>query len=175
MWTMLDGFQHLTSEEIDALVDAPVLITALIGGADGQVDREERVWSERLMRARTYSKPNLINDYYRVVAEAFLGKLDKTLEELPADTEARNTAIAEKLGALNPILAKLDVPLAAALYKSFVVLAQETAKASGGFLRIGAVSASEYQWVKLPMLTPILSVGEASTDDEDNVSEQDDQ
>ncbi len=174
MWTMLDGFQHLTAEEIDALIQAPVLITALIGGADGEVDREERVWSERLMRARTYSKPNLINDYYRVVAETFLDKLDEVLAELPAGVEARNAIIAEKLGALNPILAKLDTRLGAVLYKSYIVLAQETAKASGGFLRIGAVSASEYQWVKLPMLTPVLTVGEASSDDEDNVSEKED-
>lgn len=169
MWTMLDGFQHLTGEEIDTLVQAPVLITILVGGADGDLDREERVWTERLLRARTYAKPNLANEYYRVVAEDFLTKLETKLSELPEDPEARNVQIAEKLGALNPILAKLDTTLAATLYKSFISLAQETAKASGGFLRIGAVSAAEHQWLKLPMLTPVLPpVGETHEEEEED-------
>lgn len=168
MWTMLDGFQQLSGEEIDALIEAPVLITVLIGGADGKLDREERVWSERLMRARTYSRPHLINDYYRIVADDFLLKLDQAYNRLPGDTDERNEKIAVKLGALNPILAKLDTQLAATLYKSYVVLAQETAKASGGFLRIGSVSAAEYQWVKLPMLAPILSDGEEEESDEED-------
>ena len=156
MWTMLEGFQNLTAAEIDALVETPVLITALVGAADGQIDREERNWTERLMRARTYSQPHLVNDYYRVASEDFLNKLDKVIAALPADAAIRNAEIASRLGAVNPILGKLEEHLAAALYKSFVVLAQETAKASGGFLRIGAVSAAEHQWLTLPMLTPIL-------------------
>lgn len=169
MWTMLEGFQHLTGEEIDALVQAPVLITILVGGADGELDREERVWTERLLRARTYANPNLVNDYYRVVAEDFLTKLETALSELPGDTEERNAQIAEKLGALNPVLAKLDTSLAAALYKSFISLAEETAKASGGFLRIGAISAAEHQWIKLPMLTPVLApVGEIREAEEED-------
>ena len=156
MWTMLEGFQHLTGAEIEALVQAPVLITILVGGADGELDRQERIWTERLLYARTYSKPNLINEYYRVVATGFSEKIEKSLAALPAETEERNMQIAEKLAALNPVLAKLEMHLAASLYKSFVSLAQETAKASGGFLRIGAISAAEHQWVKLPMLTPVL-------------------
>lgn len=152
---MLEGFQHLSGAEMDALVQAPVLITILVGGADGELDRQERTWTERLMRARTYAKPALDNEYYRVVAEGFLEKIEKTIESLPADTEARNLLIAEKLGALNLILAKLDIHLAASLYKSYLSLARETAKASGGFLRIGAISAAEHQWIDLPMLTPI--------------------
>lgn len=157
---MLEGFEHLSSQELDTLLSAPVLITALVGGADGKIDREERAWSERLMRARSYSQPNLVNDYYRVVSEGFLGKLDHLMEGMPAEVEARSAELSGKIAELNPILAKLDADLGATLYKSFVVLARETAKASGGFLRIGAVSAAEYQWVKLPMLTPVTAEGE---------------
>lgn len=171
MWTMLEGFQHLRSEEIDALVAAPVQITALIGGADGEIDREERNWSERLMRARTYSQPHLVQEYYRVVADGFLEKLDRLMDQLPEEVEARSAKLAEQLAQINPILAKLDTELAATLYKSYVVMAKETAKASGGFLRIGAVSAAEHQWVALPMITPVLIEGENPNavwdDDED--------
>lgn len=168
MWTMLEGFQHLNGADIEALVQAPALITILVGGADGELDHQELVWTERLLRTRTYSKPNLINDYYRVVAEGFRQKIERLLAELPVETETRNLQIAEKLGALNPILAQLEIHLAASLYKSFVSLAQETAKSSGGFLRIGAISAAEYQWVKLPMLTPVLlPPGEPEETEED--------
>lgn len=152
---MLEGFQHLSKEEIDTLMQAPVQITALVAGADGEIDPEERNWTDRLMRARTYSQPNLLQEYYRVVSDGFLEKVDKLMDVLPDDTEARNTQLAEQLEAINPIMAKLDPDTGSALYKSFVVLAKEAAKASGGFLRIGAVSAAEHQWVKLPMLTPI--------------------
>jgi len=41
------------------------------------------------------------------------------------------------------------------LYRSFVGLAKEAAVASGGFLRIGAISPEESQWVTLPMITPV--------------------
>jgi hypothetical protein len=155
MWTHLEGFNHLHSTELDALLEAPALITILVGAADGELDREERNWSDRLMRARTYNKPKHLNEYYAIVAHGFLEKVDQKLGELPADVEARNTLISQKLAALNPVLEKLDDPLGADLYKSYIGLAEETAKASGGFLRIGAISAEEARWIHLPMLTPI--------------------
>jgi hypothetical protein len=157
MWTHLEGFDRLASHEIDALIEAPVLITALVGAADGHLDREERTWSDRLMQSRTYNKPRHLNAYYGVVANDFLAKVDAALDRLPSEASDRNAAIAERLAAINPILARLDAVLGADLYKSYVALAKETAKASGGFLRIGAVSAAEAPWIDLPMLTPIMA------------------
>ena len=157
MWTSLSGFEQLTKEEIDALVEAPALITVLIGAADGELDKEERIWSERLLRVRTYANPKALNEFYRVVVEGFWMKVHSEMAHLPQDAEQRNQEISERLEKLNPILAKLDVSLGGDLYKGFVGLAEETAEASGGFLRIGAISAVEDRWVKLPMLTPIVS------------------
>lgn len=155
MWTHLEGFNHLHATELDALLEAPALITVLVGAADGVLDREERNWSDRLMRARTYNNPKHLNEYYSIIANGFLDKVDKTLSELPDNVDARCNLISQKLSLLNPILAKLDDPLGADLYKSYLGLAEETAKASGGFLRIGAISAEEARWIDLPMLTPV--------------------
>ncbi len=152
MWTLLDGFSHLHASELDALLEAPALITVLVGAADGNLDREERTWSDRLMQARSYNNPRHLNAYYGVVANGFLGKLDAVLAAYPVDTHARNQQISAKLAQLNPILDKLDHPLGADLYLSYIGLAKETAKASGGFLRIGAISPAEAEWVELPML-----------------------
>ena len=167
MWTLITGFDQLSKEEIDALVEAPALITILVGAADGDLDREERTWSERLLRSRTYNNPKTLNEFYRVVVEGFWVKVHSEMAHLPEDPEARNTEISTRLERINPILAKLDLQLAADLYKGFLGLAEETAEASGGFLRIGAISAEEARWVKLPMITPIIAPKKDDDDWED--------
>ena len=157
MRTTIEGFQHLESDEFDALLNAPALITILVGAADGDLDQEERHWSERLMHTRAYNKPKELNAFYRVVSEIFWVKLNGLLAELPHDSAARCEVVAGQLAELNAILAKLDPQLGADLYKGFRGLAEETAKASGGFLRIGAISPEEAKWIKLPMLTPVVA------------------
>lgn len=157
MWTLISGFENLSKEEIDTLVEAPALITILVGAADGELDKEERVWSERLLRSRTYNNPKTLNEFYRVVVEGFWMKVHSEMAHLPQDPDTRNAEISTRLERLNPILAKLDIQLAADLYKGFLGLAEETAEASGGFLRLGAISAVEARWVKLPMLTPVVA------------------
>ena len=155
MWTPLEHFRQLSTAELDALTEAPVLITILVGTADGRLDREERTWSERLLRSRTYNNPKALNEFYRIVSNGFLEKVDAKLAELPTDTERRCQDVAHQLSKINPILAKLDQQIAADLYLGFLALAEETAESSGGFLRIGAISAVEEQWLGLPMLDPI--------------------
>lgn len=172
MWTLIEGFQNLSKEEIDALVEAPALITILVGTADGELDREERTWSERLLRSRTYNNPKELNEFYRVVVEGFWVKVQSEMTHLPTDAEARNKELSDRLAKLNPILTKLDVELAADIYKGFIGLAEETAKASGGFLRIGAIGAEESKWVKLPMLAPIAAPEKQGI--EENTEEKDD-
>ena len=166
MWTLLEGFSHLHSTELDALLEAPALITVLVGAADGVLDREERTWSDRLMQARTYNNPKHLNAYYTVVSNGFMQKLDAVLAAFPDDIDQRNRQISEKLKAINPILAKLDQQLGADLYFSYLGLAKETAKASGGFLRIGAISAAEAAWINLPMLDVVAETSYQKWEDE---------
>ncbi len=127
----------------------------LVGGADGNLDAAERSWSEHLLRLRTYGRDDFLGDYYRRVAEDFRQALERQWKQLPSDPVQRNAALFEAIAAANPVLAKLERPVAATLYQSYLRLAEEVAKASGGFLRMGAVSAEESRWMKLPMLTPI--------------------
>ncbi|MCS6929829.1 MAG: hypothetical protein NZM43_10070 [Saprospiraceae bacterium] len=152
-----EGFSTLTAQEFDTLRQVPLWITLLIGGADDTFDRSERDWAARIVRIRTYAREGSFDEYYRQVAENFVNRLDELWESLPSDAESRNQLLAEKIAEVNPILAKLHPPLGALLYQSYCKLADEVAKASGGFLRIGAVSPEENRWVKLPMLTPIYS------------------
>jgi len=157
MWTMIEGFEHLEADEFDTLLDAPALITILVGAADGELDREERHWSERLLRTRTYNRPKTLNEFYRVVVEGFWVKVNGFLAELPTDTEARCQEISRRLEKLNTVFPKIDLHLSADLYKGFLALAKETAEASGGFLRLGSISMEEKQWIDLPMITPVVA------------------
>jgi hypothetical protein len=167
MWTQIEGFKHLTADEFDALIESSALVTVLIGASDGELDREEHLWSEKLMRARTYSQAKPLNDFYRVAAEGFWVRVQGIMAHYPKSTDARNAAIAEKLSALNPILAKLDVKTGATLYNGLLALAEEVAEASGGFLRIGAINNAEAQWIDLPMLTPIEAPKEEDVEEEE--------
>jgi hypothetical protein len=171
MWTLLKGFEHLTPAELDALLQAPALVAVLVGTADGELDREERRWSARLMEAKSYARPKIINDFFQVVANNFTANLTQALADFPNPVN-RAELIEERLRDLNPILAKLDLALSGNLYKSLVGLAHETAKASGGILRFGAISSAEARWINLPMLTPI-EPPETDPDDEEDDEEAD--
>lgn len=163
----MEHFTNLTASELAELLQAPGLIVLLIGTADGKLDTEERTWAERLVQSRTYNKPVVLNDYYKAVYDGFWDRLDLQMAVLPTESAARNALLVTELTELNPILAKLPPAIGAQLYKGFLTLAEETAKASGGFLRIGAVDEKEHEWLTLPMLTPIVySKGDAKDQDE---------
>ncbi len=151
----MDIFSKLSTEEIEALKAAPALVTILIGAADGKLDGEERTWSEKLVRTRSYAGQEELQEFYGSISEGFWVRIQHEMSILPTDAADRNDVLSERLSQLDPILAKLDHEVAYGLYKGLLGLAAETAKASGGFLRIGAISASEHEWVKLPMIAPI--------------------
>jgi hypothetical protein len=175
MWTHLEGFEHLSEEEFDLLVDASALVTVLVGASDGELDREEHLWSEKLMRTRTYSSVKYLNDFYRVAAEGFWVRVQAIMAHYPQTILARNAAISERLAGLNDIFPKLEPKVAFHLYKGLHALAEEVAEASGGFLRIGAVNREESKWVELPMLNPIAAPPDAILDQEEEDESSDNQ
>lgn len=153
----MTGFDHLSDPEFAALKAAPALVALLIGAADGELDREEMTWASKITHVRTYSKPVALQAFYERVSANFEYEVKRLQSSLPTDATERNSLISNKLSELNLILAKLEKPLAAGFYRSLKSLAGEVAKASGGFLRIGAVSLAEHKWVGLPMISPIES------------------
>ncbi len=151
----MEHFNTLTASELAELLQAPGLIVLLIGTVDGKLDQEERTWAERLIQSRTYNKPAVLNNFYQAVYDGFWDRLDLQIAMLPAEKAARHALLETELAELNPILNKLEPAIGAKLYHGFLTLAEETAKASGGFLRIGAIDETEQRWLQLPMLTPI--------------------
>jgi len=152
---MITQFSGLSQEEADLMMEAIPLVTVLIAGADGDIDREEKEWAAKLTKIRSYNNPEAWNDFYKAVGENYSEKLDNLIASLPSETEARNKAISEQLARINDLLPKIDQHAAYGFYKGLTSFAEHVAKASGGFLRIGAISREEKRWIELPMITPI--------------------
>ena len=158
----------IQKQEWQQLLDAPVQIAVLIGAADGELDREELRWADKMMENRSFAGVKMLRPYYDTANDGFYDRMKSTLADLPQDTAERNERLSEQLAQLNAIFSKLEPVLAGQLYKSYLGLAEETARASGGFLRIGAVSAAEHRWVKLPMITAVEVIALPVEPEEEN-------
>ncbi len=151
----MEYFEQLTEQEIEKLVNSISYITIYIAGADGNIDTEEKEWAEKLTKIRSYASPNDLHEFYERVGQDYAERLDSYIIALPNDVAERTTQIEAKLAELNPILAKLNTPVDYHVYKSLTSFAEHVAKASGGFLRFGAISKEEGDLIGLDMLTPI--------------------
>jgi len=145
----------ISDEEKQTLIDATAWITLLIAGADGSIAQQELEWATKIAGIRAYSHPDSLDTYYERVGHSFQEKLDALISELPKDTTERTAALTAKLDTVNPILAKLDNPIAFSFYKGFRSFAEHIAKSDGGFLRFFSVSTEEKKLIGLPMLTKI--------------------
>ena len=149
---MDDIFESLLPEEYEQLKQAIPLITILVGGADGDLDSQERTWAEKVTNIRSYSLPEEYRGYYLAVGESFAEELDRLVAELPDSVADRQMEISKRLTPLNDILAKLDEKVAAAMYDELKSFAKHVARASGGFLKMWSISSEEKRWITLPML-----------------------
>lgn len=152
---MTEYFESLQDSDYQKLKDAVALITVLISGADGDYDKEEISWAEKVTKIRSYKMSDDLIGFYQEVGKDFSEKLDGYIKDFPKDAHKRTDLISERLELLNPILAKLDPHVAYHLYKSYRSFAEHVAKASGGFLGFFSVSAEEGDLMKLPMLNEI--------------------
>lgn len=151
----MDILNVLTDTEKSQLLEAIPAITILIAGADGEIDQDEKDWAAKLTNIRSFANNELLHEFYDAVGTDFESRLDAVLDLAPKTTEKRTEFLSEKLASLNPILAKLDPKVGYLLHKDFVSFAKHVAKASGGFLRIGAISSAEKKLIPLSMLDVI--------------------
>lgn len=152
---MSANFAELSENEMKTLVDAIPYITVLIAGADGQIDKDELEWAEKVTEIRKFDYSSTLNSYYEAVGKNYQDRVNELIDELPGDTERRTEAIEVILGNLNPILAKLDPGIANECIDSFRSFAKHVAKASGGLFGFGSVSEDEARVMDLDMLIQV--------------------
>jgi hypothetical protein len=150
---MLHEFRTLTPEEHQLMLDAIPLITLLVAGADGHIDSEELEVAEKIAHVRSYDFNNELNEYFQLVSDEHLHRLNHYHALFPKTTAERQAAITEELAKLNPILSKMDKYDAAVYYKNFRTFAMHVAKAAGGVLGFMSIAKEEAKVVDLPMLT----------------------
>lgn len=146
----------LSKEAVTALKDAHAYITILIAGADGNIDKNELEWAEKIVQIRTYTGDEDFKEFHDAVNAELPNKITELLATLPTDPKTRGEAVSSILKGLNPILASLPPSTGAYLYKGYKSLASRIAKSSGGILSFFTIGPEEKQWVDLPMITPIV-------------------
>ena len=93
----MKNLESLSKEDLQLLIDTPVLITILIGGADGVIDQDEISWGDKLTHIRATTEDSFLQDYYKLAADRFDERFQAILDTFPNDHEERNEMISEIL------------------------------------------------------------------------------
>ncbi len=149
---MIPEFENLSDKEKDLMFKAPILVSILIAGADGNIDNTERKEAIRVAESKQSRAREALIDYYKIVGMDFEAKFNHTVGQLPSETEQRNAKIEEELTKVNDILPKLDKIWASKFYASLKELGKKIAESSGGILGYLSVSYEESKFLELRML-----------------------
>jgi uncharacterized protein YyaL (SSP411 family) len=153
---MIPEFKGINKEEFNQLREAIALITVLIAGADGKIEKDETDWAKKVTQIRSYSLPSGMKEFYVEVGKDFSELLDSFVAKYDGPTDRRNQLITEELSKLNEIFEKIeDRRIASKLYKSYKSFAKHVAKSTGGVLGFLSINKEEKELIHLPMLTAV--------------------
>lgn len=148
---MIPEFNSLSSEEVELMHKAPILVCILIAGADGRIDQSEISKSISLATQRQTARSRL-HAFYNEVGSDFEDKLKIVIQGFPIKETDRAPKVMAELALLNEILDKLDREFCIEFYKSLKEIAIEIAKSSGGVLGLNKVGAAESRYLALEMI-----------------------
>lgn len=155
MMTTIPQFKHLAEDEIQLLLDAPALVTLLIGSADGKLDEKEIEAGLKMVVLRKESSESILLPYYEAVNQVYDKRLfDYSNQYKEISTEEKIQGLSDAIAGLNEILSNVDPVFSSTLVKSLRSFAKEIAQASGGWANVGyfSVSKEEADLIDLPML-----------------------
>lgn len=143
---------QLKDSELEILAGSVTRIALLVGSADGQFSSEEKDRAERLVHIRSFSHHPGLEGLYERAFDEFHATMDSLMANFDGDFDQLHRSLSADLEQVNDILGKLDPDMASMVYESFKSLAWHIARASGGFLGMGAISKAEEHWIHLPMI-----------------------
>ncbi len=149
---MISYFKTLSQEEQEFMYKVPILVSILIAGADGDIDRKEIQEGIAQAKKKQNTASAELKELYKEIEEDFEDKLKIVLQNYPMEVTQRNPLIVEELSQLNSLLPKLDIAFATQYYQSICDLAMKVAQSSGGLLGMKSIGAAEARYVKLPMI-----------------------
>jgi hypothetical protein len=152
---MIAEFDHLTKQEIELAYKAPILVSMLIAGADGTIDRKEILGAIRSVEKKHRRSTSALAILLKEIGSDFEDKFKMLMQEYPYESVQRNPLIVEELQKLNELFPKLDQTFAKEMYQALLSIAEKTARSSGGFLGLSKIGVEEAKYVKLPMIKPL--------------------
>ncbi|MDQ3020624.1 MAG: hypothetical protein M3R36_08650 [Bacteroidota bacterium] len=145
---MIPEFKNLSEQEINLMLMTPALVTVLIAGAEGDIDKKEVDWGTKIAHFRA-NQPSLLQSYYQEVDKNFNSTLKEIIDAMPKDVTERSSKINLELSKLNHVFKKLDANYAKEFYKSMLSLSKQVAQASGGVWGYGSISPEEQRHLNL--------------------------
>ena len=147
---MLNKIEHLSNSEKQLVLSAPILVSALIAGSDGEFYPSEIKEAVKIIHIKTYSETRDVSGVYKTIDGHTEEAIDQLIDNLPESTLERNALLIEQLKGLNAIFPKLEEGFAADLYTSLKELAFYVSNA--GDLGVGMRADQEKEMAKLSFL-----------------------
>ena len=148
---MNNKIQHLSNEEQTLILNAPIYVSALISGVDGEFHPEEIKKAVKIIHIKSFSETKDIRGVYAESNQESEEKIEILIDALPTSTSERNDVLIQKLSGLNEIFPKLDATFAFDLYNSLRELAYYVSTASESDMA-GFQNELEKEVAKLPFL-----------------------
>jgi hypothetical protein len=149
---MVPELSKLTEPELELMYKAPLLVSVLIAGADGTIDRKEIAGAIRSVQKKQQFSVSSVAEFFKEISNDFEDKLKMIIQGYPYESTQRTPLLVADLAELNPVLAKIDPPFAAEFYQTLLVLADKIARSSGGLFGLRKVGEAEALYMQLPML-----------------------
>jgi uncharacterized tellurite resistance protein B-like protein len=149
---MIPEFKVLSSDEVELMHKAPMLVCILIAGADGRIDQSEITKAISLATQSQRTRKSRLAEFYSEVGGDFEDKLKIVIQSFPVKEKQRAPKVIAELTQLNNILSKLDNEFSIEFYKSLTEIALEIARSSGGVLGIKTVGEEEARYLTLEMI-----------------------
>lgn len=149
---MLYHISKLHRDEQELIKKAPLLVSILVAGADGEIEADEIQNVAKLIHTKSFSEVSDIRHLYNEIDHDVEATFNAIIKGLPTDAEERELRVSEELAGLNPIMAKMDAQVAHDFYNSLKKFALHMAQSSGGVLGMLRVNHHEKEIIKLPML-----------------------
>ncbi|HAA11666.1 MAG TPA: hypothetical protein DCE41_08190 [Cytophagales bacterium] len=152
---MIAPFAGLSEAEQQTLFKLPIYVTALVAGADDNIDRSEVREAIFLAHLRVKQARPGMTDYYAIVDKTFEDDLKGYIKTLPKAAEDHGPIVEAELTKANDAMKKVagnDKTFAIHFYNSMKDFARHIAEASGGLGGLLSVSPEEAQSIKLATL-----------------------
>jgi hypothetical protein len=150
---VIPEFNQLNEQEVELMQKAPILVSILIAGADGTIDKKEVKQAITIAEKESQTK-SVLKNYFKELSEDFEDKIRIYIQSYPYETTQRTPLLVDELAKINTIWNKVDGDFATEFYEMLLKIATKIARSSGGLFGLtSSIGAEEAKWMNLPMLS----------------------